>query len=212
MKKGILALLAIGLPMIASGTRGTAPPPTALTLARIPQPASPRTIACRKEAEAGDRNAQAELGSMFYLGEGVERDSRQAAQWFLKAAQAGDVRAQAVLAMLLEEGDGVARNPAEALRWYIKAAEGGDPDAQVRLADHLVRGEGIDRNPTQARAWLERAAQGGSVAALTKLGALCILEGGKPEEAARWFKMAADQGDAEARSCLDTLQALMAPR
>ncbi|MCK5668590.1 MAG: SEL1-like repeat protein, partial [Gammaproteobacteria bacterium] len=39
----------------------------------------------RKLAEQGDKNAQAHLGYMYYVGEGVEQDYARAVKWYKKA-------------------------------------------------------------------------------------------------------------------------------
>ena len=45
-------------------------------------------------AEAGDAEAQYQLGVMFESGRGVARDYRQAAEWYRRAAEQGHVFAQ----------------------------------------------------------------------------------------------------------------------
>ena len=45
-------------------------------------------------AEQGNIEAQYSMGAVYYSGEGVAKDYRQAMYWFKKAAVQGDVRAQ----------------------------------------------------------------------------------------------------------------------
>ena len=47
-----------------------------------------------KKAEAGDAEAQFEVGKAYDLGEGVEKDLAQAAVWYKKSASQGNMKAQ----------------------------------------------------------------------------------------------------------------------
>ena len=77
---------------------------------------------CLQKAQAGDPQAQRELGHLYRQGEGVAKDETQAVEWYQKAAEAGDRNAQFYLGRLYEEGRGVAKDEAQALQWYLKAA------------------------------------------------------------------------------------------
>ena len=44
----------------------------------------------KAKAEAGDADAQYNLGLMYVLGEGVEQDFKEAVKWYQKAADQGD--------------------------------------------------------------------------------------------------------------------------
>ena len=48
----------------------------------------------RARAEQGDADAQANLGLMYYNGEGVPQDYAEAVRWFRLAAEQGDADAQ----------------------------------------------------------------------------------------------------------------------
>ena len=48
----------------------------------------------REAAEAGDPDAELRLASMYYRGEGMEQDYREAAKWYRKAAEQGNAEAQ----------------------------------------------------------------------------------------------------------------------
>ncbi|QQS11647.1 MAG: sel1 repeat family protein [Rhodospirillales bacterium] len=109
-------------------------------------------------AEAGDRAAQYELGTMRFTGKGVPRDEGDAARWFGRAAERGDERAQRVLGVLFDNGWGVARDHAIAARWYRRAAEQGDPEAQYALGEMCANGRGVAIDGIQAYAWLSLAA------------------------------------------------------
>src|SRR5689334_6799617 len=48
----------------------------------------------RPVAEAGDANAQYNIGMLYARGQGVPQDYRQAAEWYRKAAEQGVAAAQ----------------------------------------------------------------------------------------------------------------------
>jgi TPR repeat protein len=84
----------------------------------------------RKAAEAGDADAQYDLGLMYHDGEGVPEDYVEAVKWFRKAAEQGHAAAQFYLGIAYHGGVGVPKDDAEAVKWLRKAAEQGHARAQ----------------------------------------------------------------------------------
>ena len=64
----------------------------------------------RKQARAGDLDAQCRLGIALRDGDGMRQDKRAATRWFHKAANAGHAGAQYELAYCYDNGDGVEKN------------------------------------------------------------------------------------------------------
>ena len=120
------------------------------------------TQAWLKAAESGNVEAQAQVASMYYLGQGLPRDVISAAHWYRKAAQGGAPKAQTVLGIMYESGEGVPRDAREAARWFLKAAEQGDADAQGYLGLMYAVGDGVAEDTVQAYAWLLQARAGGN--------------------------------------------------
>lgn len=56
-----------------------------------------------KAADAGDINAQYNLGVMYEHGHGVEQDEVKAAEWYLLAADNGHPEASLALSLLYED-------------------------------------------------------------------------------------------------------------
>lgn len=75
-------------------------------------------------AERGDKSAQTELATCYYLGLGVQPNAQQAAYWFKRAAQQGETKAQFALGALYRCGDGVAKDENESRRWFQEASRG----------------------------------------------------------------------------------------
>ena len=87
----------------------------------------------KKLAEQGDTEAQYNLGRMYYSGEGVTQDYKQAFHWFQKPAEQGDTGAQFLLGFLYKNGLGVIESYEKAVHYYQKAAEKGFAGAQYEL-------------------------------------------------------------------------------
>lgn len=72
-------------------------------------------------AEAGNTEAQVNVGEIFERGLGGEPNYQAAIIWYTKAAEAGNSRAQFNLGTLYEQGLGVEKNKITALNWYRQA-------------------------------------------------------------------------------------------
>jgi TPR repeat protein len=123
-------------------------------------------------AEAGDPEAQAGLGLLYDLGQGVPRDAAKAYSWYKRAADAGLARALFNVAVMHDSGTGVPRDTAQAATWYARAAARGHGRAQYNLALLYAAGDGVPQNIAQAVVWYRAAADGGLAAAAAKLSEL----------------------------------------
>lgn len=72
-------------------------------------------------AEAGDADAQTNVGEIFERGLGGEPNYDAALIWYRKAAAQGNTRAQFAIGTFYEQGLAVAKDPLEALNWYRQA-------------------------------------------------------------------------------------------
>src|SRR6266403_5651001 len=109
-------------------------------------------------AEQGNADAQAMLGRMYLMGQGVLKDSDQAIKWFKASAMQGNADAQFFLGTmyLLPQKD-----IAEGVKWLRLSAEQGQQDAQLILGKAYLQGaKELPRDPVQAEMWLRLAAKG----------------------------------------------------
>lgn len=116
----------------------------------------------RKHAEAGDPNAQYDLGFMYDTGRDdaiLSKDTRKAAEWYEKAALQGHAKAQSGLGMLYINGDGVPTDYVMGVEWLQKAADQGDADALLQLGWLYRDGKGIPDDPAKALKWWQNAAE-----------------------------------------------------
>jgi TPR repeat protein len=127
----------------------------------------------RQKAEAGDTEAQAELGQRYFIGRGVAEDPGQARAWCQRAADKGNARGEVLLGQIYQFGAGVTVDFAQARTWYQKAADQGDPEGQTRLGLLYEQGgKGVNQDYVQARLWYQKAAGRGSRVAQTRLAAM----------------------------------------
>jgi tetratricopeptide (TPR) repeat protein len=111
----------------------------------------------RPLADAGNADAQFNLGQAYKLGRGVPANAGLAQSWYQKAARQGHEQAQVNVGLLLYNGG----RRQEAMPWIRKAAELGDPRAQYILGTELFNGDLIGKDWPRAYALMLRAADGG---------------------------------------------------
>ena len=164
----------------------------------------------RTEADNGEPKAQFKLGLMYALGDGVPKDSAEAAKWYRKAAEQGLATAQFNLGLMYDNGDGVPKDGTEAVKWYRKAADQGDVAAQYGLGRMYENGDGAPKDSTEAVKWYRKAAEQGYAKAQFSVGLMYENGDGVPKdttEAVKWYRKAADQGSAAAESNLGVIYA-----
>ena len=164
-------------------------------------------------AEAGDAEAQDNLGIMYYNGEGVKQDYKEAVKWTEMAAEAGLTIAQYNLGLMHKNGEGVKKDDVEAAEWLRRAAVAGNTDAQKDLLLIYEEGKGVPKDIGAdfekgkeafeegkydiAVAELTPFAEAGNTLAQNALG--CMYDEGVGilqdyKEAVMWWRLAADVG------------------
>jgi hypothetical protein len=117
---------------------------------QLPEQTTPQT-----SADAGDMDAQFQIGLQYASGVVGAPDYAQAAQWYFKAAEQNHALAQFNLGIMYAHGQGVAQNDAEAGSWFRKAAQQGDAGAQHNLGMSLYRASIRDASEDAMRARIE---------------------------------------------------------
>ncbi len=115
----------------------------------------------QKKANAGDAEAQYNLGMCYANGVGIARDEAEAVKWYAKSAEQGLANAQNNLSVCYAKGDGVARDDAAAVKWFRLATEQGDAKAQRNLGVAYHNGNGVPQSPWEAYVWHSIAAANG---------------------------------------------------
>lgn len=145
-----------------------------------------------KAAEKGYVHAQCNLGTCYYLGNGVEKNYTEAAKWYRKAAEQEHAGAQYNLGVCYLQGDGVEQNITESIKWLRKAEEQGDTDAKELLKAIEQKNQQCStsstKEPTTAKEMLMKGVE--------------AYEKENYVEAVKWFRKAAEKGDADAQFLL----------
>jgi cell division septation protein DedD len=111
----------------------------------------------RSLANAGDVDAQFNMGQAYKLGRGVPVDLPAATEWFRKAAAQGHTRASDNYGFLLfQQGQ-----RADAMPYIRKSAERGEPRAQYILGTAMFNGDLAAKDWVTAYALMTRAAAAG---------------------------------------------------
>ena len=127
-------------------------------------------------ANAGNSLAQYRLGMLYYHGQGVPEDEKQAIYWWRKAAAQDYTEAMFQLGSAFLFGSQAARivpDPdREAAMWYFQAASGGHAEAQYHLGLLFLAGKGVIDSRPEAVRWLRKAAAQGHAEAKKALASV----------------------------------------
>jgi TPR repeat protein/uncharacterized membrane protein YhaH (DUF805 family) len=158
-----------------------------------------------RDAEQGDAKAQSQIAIMYFKGEGMLPNDKEAARWALKAANQGDPVSQGLLGVMYQLGRGVEQNDAEAVFWLQKSAAQNDLVGLLGLGDQYINGRGVSQSDSEGFRLYRRAAEQGNSTAQHLLGSMYFIGQGveKSEvEAVRWFRSSADNGDPKGQTAL----------
>lgn len=189
-----LILLLLGLP--ATGAEDAKPP------------VAPELKAA---AESGDAAAQYQLARAYLRGEGVAKEPQKAFELMKAAADQGNAEAIGGLGYFYSVGVAVPKDETQAVEWFRKGAEKGSAKAQLNLGNVLLkRKSGAATDPETSRQealqWIKKAAdQGLPEAGLAYGRFLYFGDHGLTqdyENAARYLKIAAEAGIADAQNML----------
>lgn len=160
-------------------------------------------------AKGGDAKAQNEVGGWYYRGRHVPQDYNEALQWWSRSAQQGNVEAIGNMGLCYQTGHGIAQDSLKATQLYQKSielgnvallnqnidlAQKGSVFSNMLVATCYREGKGVAKDVNKAIPFYVAAGNKGCVDAQRELG-LIYLNGKKPQEALKWFRMGADQGD-----------------
>ncbi len=171
----------------------------------------------RIQAEAGDAEAQFNLGLKYEKGDEIELELGEAFAWFKKAAEQGHIAGQWKIAEACCNGIGTQVNLREAVKWWKQIALSGDPAATYNVGLAYSEGWLGQPDPKRAMSWWRRAAQGGYAEA-------CLILGNRyyrghtvkadREQAVGWWRKAAELANArgkkgdEARRSIELLSSI----
>lgn len=154
-------------------------------------------------AEAGDARAQTNLGMLYSLGLGIQKDFAKAAYWTRKGAEAGNPKAQSNLGLIYFFGNGVEQDDKLAANWFGKAAAQGNGEAQISLGVMYLEGRGVTRDYEKARELFTASIKSGNTGAANNMAKMIEDGLGMPPDlktALDLYEIAAKHGNPEAQN------------
>ncbi len=93
---------------------------------------------CKEAAQAGDADAQTDVGDFYYRGSGpVKADKGEARRWYEMAAKQKQPAAARILGEMYAKGEGGRKDAKKAVAMWQVADAAGDPTASILMADQL---------------------------------------------------------------------------
>lgn len=92
----------------------------------------------KESAQAGDVNAQYNLGVLYFEGKDAPQDYMEAAKWYGAAADQGDKQAQFNLGLMFYRGIGLPQDYEYAYQLFALAANQGDERARQGMSAILT--------------------------------------------------------------------------
>lgn len=163
-----------------------------------------------KAAMQNDNVGLNNLGSLYYSGVGVHRNTAKAAILFEKAAALGNAEAAVNLAFILISGNGVEKNPQEAMNLFEKASASDSVPAQFMYGYAQYTGRLRAQNYAAAAPLIKKAADAGFDEAQYVVALMYINGLGFPQHygnAVKYLRRAAEQGSVEAMMTLGDIYA-----
>ena len=141
------------------------------------------------------------LGSLYYSGIGIGRDTSKAAVLFEKAAKLGNPEGAVNLGFILISGNGAPQNRELAMEYFDQAAQAGNPTAKFMLGYAFYTGKLRPQDYNQAAHLIRDAASAGIDVAQYVISQMYMKGLGTPQNygnAVKNLKLAVAQGSVEA--------------
>lgn len=161
-----------------------------------------------KAAEAGDPEAQVQIGYFYETGIGVQKDPVRAVHWYQLGAASGLAIAKVNLGTAYMLGIGVAKNQQTASELFHEAARKGSGLAACYIGYMYHFGDGVPQDSAAAEEWFVKAAKLHNPEAEYALGKLWSVEKNHdhdPRRAEEYLRSSAKSGYTPAKYSLGML-------
>ena len=177
---------------------------------RQQQPPTIKQGTIKERAEAGDPEAMYEYSLKLKIGDGYPKNRKEHLRLMKQSADKGYAKAQYEWGYICFHGSGVNEDQNEATKYFKMAADQHEPNGEYRYGYALYSGKGVSsKDYPKAAQYLQSAADQGICGAQYFYGYFLMRGLGIPknlEEAERYLKLAADQGDKRAKEALRNLR------
>ncbi len=124
----------------------------------------------RKACDAGDAKKCYELGVIFYEGEKIEKNYKEAARFYSKACNGGDSRACSSLGEMYYWGSVIKKNYAKAFILFSKACDANYAKGCTALGYMWGHGNSVKKDKVKAYKFTSKACAGGDAIGCYNLG------------------------------------------
>jgi TPR repeat protein len=148
--------------------------------------------------EGGSADGFDDLGWLYEMGYGVNKDVDRAFSLFNEAAKRGSVEGAYRLGVAYYYGLGVQKDRSAACQSFIRAASGGYPDAERETGFCYYNGTSVAQSHEEAFKWFALAGQARLVDAEVIVADMLERGDGHNQDstyAVMWYQAAAEQGD-----------------
>ncbi|HEY3928159.1 MAG TPA: tetratricopeptide repeat protein [Candidatus Koribacter sp.] len=148
--------------------------------------------------QGGSADGFDELGLLYEMGYGMNKDVDKAFNLFNEAAKRGSVEGSYRLGLTYFYGLGVSSDRSAACQWFIRSAAGGYPEAEREAGFCYYNGTGVTQNHQEAFNWFSLAGQARLVDARVIVADMLDRGDGHNQDskyAVMWYQAAAEQGD-----------------
>ncbi len=143
----------------------------------------------RSQAEAGNPVEQFRMGLIYYYGNGVDQNYKNAVKWFVKAAEQGYLYARTSLGICYRRGEGILVNYIEAVKLFTLAAGQGDIVAIYNLGICYYNGQGVSQDYQKAADLFQKAADQGNISERHSFGQIKSDIADEPVSADEAFRL-----------------------
>lgn len=162
----------------------------------------------QKAADAGNTEAQTDLGAMYLWGNIASKDEQKAFLYFSKAAAQSWSPAYNEVGLCLLKGTGVGEDREAAIRWFRKGAAEGEPPAEYNLGSTLFSEAANQEQRQEGWDWMEKSAEHGYEFAQEIVGTRYLgLDGiqRNPEKALKYLLPLAESGNHKYQSLVGSI-------
>ena len=152
-------------------------------------------------AKQNDPVALNNLGSLFYSGIGIKKNTEKAALLFDRSVKLGNADAAVNLAFMYVSGNGIQKDIPKAIKLFKMASENNNPAANFMYGYALYKGINGDKNYTEAAKLIKSSADNKFDEAQLEIAKLYMEGHGLPQNygnAVKYLNNAVSQGNVEA--------------
>ncbi len=143
-------------------------------------------------AEEDEKEGYFILGTLYFNGWGVEKDTKLALDNYKMAAAFGHETAMNQIGIIFMGNEGIEENPEQSFYWFSEAAKKGSDVGMFNVGYCYKNGFGVEADIEKASEWFKKSAELGYVEAMIELGEYYLENLVDYNKANMWYLKAAE--------------------